>query len=45
MGLREHASEEWGIDIERVELQDIILPENMKRVMARQAEAERKRRA
>ncbi len=43
--LVEHASEEWGIDIERVELQDIILPENMKRVMARQAEAERERRA
>jgi regulator of protease activity HflC (stomatin/prohibitin superfamily) len=43
--LVEHASEEWGIDIERVELQDIILPDNMKRVMARQAEAERERRA
>ena len=43
--LVEHTSEEWGIDIERVELQDIILPENMKRVMARQAEAERERRA
>ena len=43
--LVEHASVEWGIDIERVELQDIILPENMKRVMARQAEAERERRA
>jgi regulator of protease activity HflC (stomatin/prohibitin superfamily) len=43
--LVEHASVEWGIDIERVELQDIILPDNMKRVMARQAEAERERRA
>ena len=43
--LVEHTSEEWGIEIERVELQDIILPENMKRVMARQAEAERERRA
>jgi regulator of protease activity HflC (stomatin/prohibitin superfamily) len=43
--LVEHVSEEWGIDIERVELQDIILPDNMKRVMARQAEAERERRA
>ena len=40
--LVEHASEEWGIDIERVELQDIILPDNMKRVMARQAERERR---
>ena len=43
--LVEHTSEEWGIEIERVELQDIILPDNMKRVMARQAEAERERRA
>jgi len=43
--LVEHTSEEWGVDIERVELQDIILPDNMKRVMARQAEAERERRA
>ena len=41
--LVEHASEEWGIDIERVELQDIILPDNMKRVMARQAEARARR--
>ena len=40
--LVEHASVEWGIDIERVELQDIILPDNMKRVMARQAERERR---
>ena len=43
--LVEHTSVEWGVDIERVELQDIILPDNMKRVMARQAEAERERRA
>lgn len=37
--------EKWGIEIESVELRDIILPEDMKRVMARQAEAERERRA
>ncbi len=36
---------EWGVDITNVELQDIELPEDMKRVMARQAEAEREKRA
>ena len=35
---------EWGVDIIQVELQDIELPEDMKRVMARQAEAEREKR-
>jgi regulator of protease activity HflC (stomatin/prohibitin superfamily) len=35
----------WGIRIERVELKDVSLPENMKRSMSRQAEAERERRA
>lgn len=35
---------EWGVDIIKVELQDIGLPEDMKRVMARQAEAEREKR-
>lgn len=35
----------WGIKVESVELKDIILPEEMKRVIARQAEAERERRA
>jgi regulator of protease activity HflC (stomatin/prohibitin superfamily) len=35
----------WGITINNIELQDIVLPENMKRVMARQAEAERDKRA
>lgn len=36
--------DKWGVDIQRVELQDISLPEEMKRVMARQAEAERDKR-
>ncbi|MFQ5872074.1 MAG: slipin family protein, partial [Candidatus Geothermarchaeales archaeon] len=36
---------EWGIDITMVELQDIELPKDMKRIMARQAEAEREKRA
>jgi regulator of protease activity HflC (stomatin/prohibitin superfamily) len=35
----------WGIRIERVEIKDVSLPEGMKRSMARQAEAQRDRRA
>ncbi|MBT2206836.1 slipin family protein [Actinomadura sp. NEAU-AAG7] len=35
----------WGLLIERVEIKDVSLPEGMKRSMARQAEAERERRA
>jgi len=35
----------WGIDVENVNIKDIVLPEEMKRVMAKQAEAERERRA
>ena len=38
-------TEKWGIVIEAVELRDIALPEDMKRIMAKQAEAERERRA
>ncbi|RAS62417.1 SPFH domain-containing protein [Lentzea atacamensis] len=36
---------QWGIDIDRVEIKDVALPESMKRSMSRQAEAERERRA
>ena len=36
---------EWGIQIDRVEIKDVSLPESMKRSMSRQAEAERERRA
>jgi regulator of protease activity HflC (stomatin/prohibitin superfamily) len=39
------ASDPWGIKVESVELKDIILPEDMQRVIAKQAEAERERRA
>lgn len=39
------ASDPWGIDVISVELKDIILPEDMKRVMGKQAEAEREKRA
>jgi len=38
-------TDEWGIDIARAELQDISLPEDMKRAFAVQAEAEREARA
>ena len=38
-------TERWGIDIQSVNLQNIELPTDMKRVIARQAEAERERRA
>jgi regulator of protease activity HflC (stomatin/prohibitin superfamily) len=36
---------DWGVQIERVEIKDVELPESMKRSMSRQAEAERERRA
>ncbi|BBC37674.1 uncharacterized protein SGFS_089680 [Streptomyces graminofaciens] len=36
---------EWGVTIDRVEIKDVSLPEAMKRSMARQAEADRERRA
>ncbi|GAA0925808.1 slipin family protein [Streptomyces rhizosphaericus] len=35
----------WGVHIDRVEIKDVSLPETMKRSMARQAEADRERRA
>jgi regulator of protease activity HflC (stomatin/prohibitin superfamily) len=36
---------EWGVDVTLVELKDIQLPDTMKRAMAREAEAEREKRA
>lgn len=38
-------TDQWGIDVENVKVQNIELPQDMKRAMARQAEAERERRA
>jgi regulator of protease activity HflC (stomatin/prohibitin superfamily) len=35
----------WGVHIDRVEIKDVSLPDSMKRSMARQAEADRERRA
>ena len=36
---------DWGVEVTLVELKDILLPDSMKRAMARQAEAEREKRA
>jgi regulator of protease activity HflC (stomatin/prohibitin superfamily) len=41
----EHTEDPWGIRISLVEVKDALLPEAMQRVMARQAEAEREKRA
>ena len=38
-------TEPWGIDVENVKIQNIELPQDMKRAMAKQAEADRQRRA
>jgi len=38
-------SDPWGIEVQNMELKDIALPEEMKRVIAKQAEAEREKRA
>jgi len=38
-------TEPWGIKVTAVEIKDVALPDNMKRAMAKQAEAERERRA
>lgn len=40
-----HATQPWGILVTDIKIQDIELPADMKRVMAKQAEAERERRA
>jgi regulator of protease activity HflC (stomatin/prohibitin superfamily) len=41
----ETTTDTWGIKVESVELKDILLPDDMRRVIGRQAEAERERRA
>lgn len=45
MKIVDASSEAWGIDVTSVELKHIALPENLKRTMAKQAEAEREKRA
>ena len=41
----DNATDPWGIKVENVELKDVALPEEMKRVIARVAEAEREKEA
>lgn len=41
----EHTEEPWGVLVTLVEVKDVLLPELMQRAMARQAEAEREKRA
>lgn len=41
----DQASDEWGIKVDNVELKDVALPEDMERTIAKQAEAEREKRA
>jgi regulator of protease activity HflC (stomatin/prohibitin superfamily) len=38
-------TEPWGVQVTAVEIKDVILPDNMQRAMAKEAEAERERRA
>ena len=44
-GILDQATEKWGIYVSNVELKDIQLPESMQRAMAKEAEAEREKRA
>jgi regulator of protease activity HflC (stomatin/prohibitin superfamily) len=44
-GIVDAATDPWGIIVESVELKDVVLPSDMKRTMAKEAEAERERRA
>ncbi|MFO0780294.1 MAG: slipin family protein [Candidatus Gracilibacteria bacterium] len=39
------ATTQWGLDVATVELKDIVLPDNLKRTIAKEAEAEREKRA
>jgi regulator of protease activity HflC (stomatin/prohibitin superfamily) len=41
----DHQTEPWGIKVSNVEVKHIDLPQEMQRAMAKQAEAERERRA
>merc|ERR1712113_401497 len=44
-GMIDQATDPWGIDIERVEVKDVILPQELQRAMAAEAEATREARA
>lgn len=41
----EKTAQSWGVEVSTVELKDVILPDDMQRVIAKQAEAERQKRA
>ena len=41
----DETTEQWGLEVLTVELKDIVLPDSMKRTMAKQAEAEREKQA
>jgi regulator of protease activity HflC (stomatin/prohibitin superfamily) len=41
----DRATDPWGIKVDGVDLKDVVLPEEMKRTIAKQAEAEREKRA
>jgi regulator of protease activity HflC (stomatin/prohibitin superfamily) len=43
--MMEQTTEPWGLSVTLVEVRDVLLPESMRRAMAREAEAERERRA
>ncbi len=38
-------TDKWGIDVSRLELKDVIIPDNLKRTISKEAEAEREKRA
>jgi len=44
-GIIDRQTDPWGIKVTAVEVKDVVLPDGMKRAMARQAETERERRA
>jgi regulator of protease activity HflC (stomatin/prohibitin superfamily) len=44
-GIIDSQTEPWGIKVVTVEVRDVVLPDSMKRAMAKQAETERERRA
>ena len=43
--IKEQTEEPWGVRAILIEVKDVLLPETMQRVMAKQAEAEREKRA
>ena len=41
----DRATDKWGIDVSMLELKDVIIPDNLKRTISKEAEAEREKRA